>query len=136
MMTKSEYREIFESEFLDGKIERRATVEEHICALDDLPEIPEWATLFWPGIGAIGTYRIDIPHSKDRLAEFRKLLGKKWRFKSSYEYDRCTEHTYANVENELVTLDVVMQPSMDGSSCKVIQVGEETVPIFEISCDE
>ena len=68
-VTKEQYKKWFENG------DRMPTVPEHLQALDDLPDLPDWAALYSPTVIGIGNYRVDIPYNPMMFKEFRHAPG-------------------------------------------------------------
>ena len=127
MLTKEEYKE----NFLSGN--RLPTVDEHLSALDDLPEVPDWAQLYSPSTIAMGEFRVDVPYDIGKLREFRALLGSRWLFSGVKQQGTYRVYFYTHIESS-VKLEVVLNTGLEGSTCKIVRVGESMTPIYEVQC--
>lgn len=129
-MNKEEYR----SKFLE--IRAPATQDEHLLALDDLPDdLPEWAHLYSPEVIRIGSYRIDIPFDLALMKKMRQLLGSAWIFLGKWDSSAgfsTLEYRHSVLP---VILSVCMHAKLAGSACKMVEVGEEVTPIYEVQCE-
>lgn len=128
MLTKEKYKK----EFLSGN--RLPTVDEHLSALDDLPEIPDWAQLYSPSTISMGEFRVDVPYDIGKLREFRAMLGSRWLFAGVEQQGKYRVYFYTHIESS-VKLEVVLNLTLEGSTCETVKVGEKTTDIFEVRCD-
>lgn len=110
-------------------------LDRHLAAFDDLPLMPEWAYLYSPNVIELGAFRVDIPFAPERMGEFRRLLGGKWKsecvWTHSQDGDRVHEYVHAELDIKLI---VLMDASNEGSTCERVKISEEVVDIYEVRC--
>jgi hypothetical protein len=78
---------------------------------------------------------VDIPYANDKLREFRAALGDKWTITETNQGSTFCVHEYSHSKLP-ITLQVIMMPGMEGSTCKRVKVGEKIVDIYEVRCGD
>lgn len=127
-MNKEDY--LKELKALRGKIDVQAE------ALNDLGPLPEWAYLYSTDIVNPGEFRIDIPADKKKLSLLRHIIGRPWRFHSVTKSTIDGHSWYMYRHRTGVMLEIDLDPRREGSMCSFVKVGEKTVSVFEVQCNE
>jgi hypothetical protein len=90
----------------------------------------------------IGTFfeyiGIILPYDLQALRQARKTLGQGWKQIHSWGDASHTSpyqaFAYRNKKYTGVEFHITMRMNLPGSSCKRIQTGEKTVPVYEVIC--
>lgn len=78
---------------------------------------------------------VDIPWDVAKLRQIRERLGSDWKllYKPCLSDQGTLSFRYRHVNGTF--LWIYMQPQREGSTCRRVQVGEKTVPVYKVVCD-
>lgn len=80
---------------------------------------------------------IDIPFDKQTLREVRRTLGRGWKLDTRGVVSLTSSSAFVGYRhiNTGIVFDVNLNLFTPGSTCRRVQVGEETRPVYKIVCD-
>lgn len=112
-----------------------ARLEKHRDAVDLLPD----ALTEIPGAALYHSdfyLRIDIPMTPTAFANARRLLGRDWK-RQGYEHQDENGNRYFSLVHKItgVALTLGIRADKAGATCQRRQVGEKTVPVYEVICN-
>jgi hypothetical protein len=81
------------------------------------------------------TLIITIPYDRLLMARIRQSLGHAWQFKSAGIGGNGDTMIRSYINSKGTTLSFHMKTDLYGSTCKRVQIGERTVPVYQIVCD-
>ncbi len=106
-----------------------------------LESIPDGYVDFHTATSKPGEIKLSLPYDIEILREFRRELGSQWQVDPARKYRHGRAHSggyrgYYYLHSSLpVELTVYIDPTLDGSVCRRVQVGEVTEPVYEIVCN-
>jgi hypothetical protein len=77
--------------------------------------------------------KITLPYDLKELVKARRLLGSQWHFEHRFEQDDGSIN-FTYVGPDYLHLCIYLDKLVLGDTCRRVQVGERTIPIFKVVC--
>lgn len=101
-------------------------------ALKDIPDDIGGNLYDWLGPGQL---RVDFPFIPDTYREIRKKLGRAWAWKKSRQADDGDMYFYFVHRKTGIQLTICFDADNKLSTCRKVQVGTKTTPVYEVICE-
>ncbi len=98
-----------------------------VLLIETYPQLDE----FIESVSSDGKIWVRLAYDKNMFANFRRILGEKWKRMSEWEINngKGISYTYNNF-----IINVLLDTTVEGSICRKVQVGEKIEPVYKIIC--
>ncbi len=81
-----------------------------------------------------GGFAINLPHNPEVFKRVRRTMGRDWKFERRWTNtdDGITYCVYRNAKR--IEFVIRLKVYLEGATCRKVQVGTATVPVYEIVC--
>lgn len=114
---------------------RMQLANETIVAADTIPE--DLPGHFFAGL-APGELRLDFPYDRDLAAKVLWQIKNHWRITWKHLYPSYLHFTLRYKPNEEIFLTLIFDAEREGSTCKLVEIGEKTVKekVYKMECQD